>query len=581
MSQSANGFAIPNEPGSNFRADVNAALQQLATDSSGATAPAVTYPYMRWYDTANSVLKIRNGANSAWVINGPYGDSTQNILYTNNLPQTYTDPTGATGFGVATPTYKVDVQGDINARGNMRVNGVIQTVAGHSTIASAGTTDLGSTTNSGITISGSTAITSFGSTATAGIIKFVTLGGSITLTYNATSLITPTNANINGVAGDTFTAEALGSGNWRILTYTSGSTGGAVIAASMNGGQLAGLRNKVINGDMRIDQVLSGAATTPTASGVVLVDRWKCGITQSSKLTFQQVADAPPGFKFSQKITVASQYSPIAADAFNISQSIEGQNIVDLGFGTASPATITVSLWVKGSVAGNYSAFVTNGSRSYIGIVPVTTTWARQFVTLIADSTGTWATDNTVGLALAFDLGSGSNYNGTAGAWAAGNFSRTTGTVTFVNQTAGATLNITGVQLEIGTQATPFEQRPYGMEYSMVQRYRPVWGAQTSGGAVTIAIGQCITTTQATVFLQAETMTRIDNNTLTFSALGDFRILSASGTQLTPTAITANAPGPRGIEILVVVASGLVAGQACLFRSVSSAARIVGTTSEL
>ena len=176
MSQSA--LSISNEPGANFRADVNTALQAIASQQSGASAPATTYAYQLWYDTTNSVLKMRNGANSGWVTLGPFADSTQIIPF-----------------------------------------------MGHTTIASASTCDLGTINQTGINITGTTTITAFGSTAAAGTLKFVTMSGALTLTYNATSLIIPGAANILTAAGDTFLAEALGSGNWRILSYQKANGG--------------------------------------------------------------------------------------------------------------------------------------------------------------------------------------------------------------------------------------------------------------------------------------------------------------------------------------------------------------------
>jgi hypothetical protein len=236
-----------------------------------------------------------------------------------------------------------------------------------------------------------------------------------------------------------------------------------------------GFRNRIINGDMRIDQRNNGSAVTPgSGSPVYLMDRFFAyASTTASKLTYQQVVDAPPGFKFSTKVSVAAQYAPGIAEQFQFSQVIEGQNVIDLGFGTAAPATITVSLWVKGSVAGSYSVSLrtpTSG-RAYVGTVAVTNAWSKQTVALAGDTLGTWVTDNTGGISFAFDLGSGTNANTTAGSWQAGNFLRTAGSVTFVNQAAGSTLNITGVQFELGSVATPFEQRPIGLELSLCQRY--------------------------------------------------------------------------------------------------------------
>ena len=269
---------------------------------------------------------------------------------------------------------------------------------------------------------------------------------------------------------------------------------------SINGGQIAGFRNKIINGDMRIDQRNAGAAVTPTAS-TYLVDRFLFASSQASKLTFQQVADAPRGFKFSTKITVASQFAPAAGDSFTYVQPIEGQNVIDLAFGTASAASITVSFYAKTSVAGTYSVSIRNvaSDRSYVFSVTLTTSWARYTVTIPGDATGTWATGNATGLSVGFSLGAGTTYQtASPNTWLAGSYLAATGSTQFVNQTAGATLNITGVQLEAGTVATPFEHRPIGTEFALCQRYYQICAfsiigyssaaSQNIGGSVTYPV---------------------------------------------------------------------------------------------
>lgn len=237
-------------------------------------------------------------------------------------------------------------------------------------------------------------------------------------------------------------------------------------------GQQAGLRNRVINGDMRIDQRNAGAAFL-AVSGVYILDRWSCASGAANKLTFQQVADAPTGFKFSTKVLVTAQYAPGVAEQFVYQQKIEGQNLVDFQLGLATAAAITATLWVKGSIAGTYSVFFSNvaANRTYIGTITVATAWAKQTVTLVGDLAGTWATDNTTGLIFGLDLGSGTNLNGAAGAWSGSYLTRTAGSVTFVNQVNGSTLNITGVQIELGSISTTFEQRPIALERSFCQRY--------------------------------------------------------------------------------------------------------------
>src|SRR5512143_1796621 len=234
-------------------------------------------------------------------------------------------------------------------------------------------------------------------------------------------------------------------------------------------------KNAIINGAMMVDQRNAGAAVTPTAGVLYLLDRMKTIITASSKLTFQQSTDAPPGLPASMKITVASSYSPAAADAILLEHNIEGLNSARFGFGQTWAKKICVSFWVKGSVAGTYPvALVNSGSaRSYVGTytIAVANTWEFKFVTLTADTSGTWATDTSVGVRVRFDLGSGSNFSTAAGAWAAGNFLRTAGTTTFVSQANGSTLFITGVQFEEGPLPTAYELLPFDVVMLRCQRY--------------------------------------------------------------------------------------------------------------
>lgn len=235
-------------------------------------------------------------------------------------------------------------------------------------------------------------------------------------------------------------------------------------------------RNRIINGAMNINQINGTTAVTPTIAGYIS-DQWAYTCPQASKLTFQQVADAPAGFKYSTKITVAAQYSPVAADNFLFYQPIEGQNIIDWQLGAAGAVTLVTSNWIKGSIAGTYSVviFNTSGTRSYVGTINVTTSWTKVSITLVGDTAGTWTTDNTTGLFWGIDLGSGANFNTTAGVWQSGNFRRTSGSVTLVNQVAGSTLNITGVQFEKiptgATQGTDFEWLPYDTELKRCERY--------------------------------------------------------------------------------------------------------------
>jgi len=233
------------------------------------------------------------------------------------------------------------------------------------------------------------------------------------------------------------------------------------------------MRNKIINGAMVIDQRNAGASVTPTANAYT-VDRWVCGLAQASKLSFQQSTTAPTGYSNSLLCTSTSAYTVGAAEAFLIRQYIEGLNIADLAWGTASAVTVTLSFWVRSSLTGTFGGSIKNSAadRSYPFSYTISSanTWEQKSVTITGDTTGTWLTTNGVGMGVGFSLGAGASASNTAGSWVAGNYSSATGATSVVG-TNGATFYITGVQLERGTVATPFEYRNYQQELAMCQRY--------------------------------------------------------------------------------------------------------------
>jgi hypothetical protein len=236
------------------------------------------------------------------------------------------------------------------------------------------------------------------------------------------------------------------------------------------------LKNRIINGDMRIDQRNAGAATANTISGYTL-DRWQVIQSVTGKLIAQQNAAAvtpPTGFTNYLGVTSQSSYSILTGDYYAILQPIEGYNIADLDFGKATAKTVTLSFWVRSSLTGTFSGSLRNSAADrsfpFTYTISVANTWELKSVTIAGDTSGTWLTTNGIGLYIWFSLGTGSTYSGTAGAWAATNYVSATGATSVVG-TNGATFYITGVQLEQNTSATPFERRLYGQELANCQRY--------------------------------------------------------------------------------------------------------------
>lgn len=232
-------------------------------------------------------------------------------------------------------------------------------------------------------------------------------------------------------------------------------------------------KNRIINGNMAIDQRNSGSVTTP-GNNVYTLDRWNAGLSQSSKYSVQQVVDAPSGFYNSIKATVLATVSLGATDYFMLKHKIEGYNVADLNFGTANPETITLSFWVKSSVTGTFGGGIQNSneSRGYAFNYTISSanTWEKKSVTLTGDTTGTWDKTNGTGLWLNLALGVGTTYSKSTGSWGSGPVLSATGATNLL-ATSSATIQFTGVQLEAGTTATPFEHLQYGQQLALCQRY--------------------------------------------------------------------------------------------------------------
>lgn len=266
----------------------------------------------------------------------------------------------------------------------------------------------------------------------------------------------------------------------------------AEFATSYDTGKPLGFRNRIINGDMRIDQRNNGAAVTSaglTAAGQsYFIDRWRQDTTNNASFTYQQNAGSvtpPVGFTNYLGATSTAAYSPGSNTTHRIGQVIEGLNVADLAWGTTNAQAVTLSFWARSSLTGTHSGSISNngGSRAYVYSFAVNSanTWEYKTVTIPGDTTGTWLKNNGSGLIVGFNLGTGTGTFGTttANAWQAGNFVGLTNAVQ-VSATNGATFYITGVQLEAGSVATPFEFRDYGREEQMCLRYLPVASGQNS-----------------------------------------------------------------------------------------------------
>jgi hypothetical protein len=261
------------------------------------------------------------------------------------------------------------------------------------------------------------------------------------------------------------------------ITNAAGGNTAQINGMTPTADSLQGFRNRIINGNMVIDQRNAGASVTPS-TGTYTVDRWRIFASQSSKLTAQQNAGSvtpPSGYTNYLGMTSSSAYSVISSDLFLLQQFVEGFNSADLAWGTASAQSVTLSFWVRNSLTGTFGVNLQNsaGDTSYSTTYTVSSanTWEQKTITIPGPTSGTWLTTNGKGIVLSFVIGVGSAGVPPANnVWQSANYYGAVGAQSLVG-TSGATFYITGVQLEAGSVATPFERRPYSTELQLCQRY--------------------------------------------------------------------------------------------------------------
>jgi hypothetical protein len=399
-------------------------------------------------------------------------------------------------------------------------------------------------------------ITNLVNDANGGIVIGGTLTANANVTVNGTSTFTGTltagNINITGnVTGNLTIAGTMTAAN-------SNVTGTVVMSSSFK-------RNRIINGNMVIDQRYAGSANTPASGGYTL-DRWGALVTQSSKFSVQQNAASvtpPAGFKNYLGVTSLSSYSISSTDNFSIYQAIEGYNVADLGWGASGAQNVTLSFWVRSSLTGTFGGVISNqytiSGRYYpfTYTISAANTWEQKTLTITGDVTGTWGSTNGSGIVVVFGLGTGSTYSGTAGSWSGTYYLGATGATSVVG-TNGATWYVTGVQLEVGTKATPYEMQIYSDQLAQCQRYyeqspslNNFYNCQTYS-AMSVAYLPGIR------WLVSK---RTAPTTVVYSRSGTANKVSAisSGSDV-GTSVTPNVTSTIGIHLLVDSGSGFTAG---------------------
>lgn len=264
------------------------------------------------------------------------------------------------------------------------------------------------------------------------------------------------------------------------LDKPSGTAGQAMLAAETPQEQFnligAGRRNLIINGAMQVAQ--RATSFTGTGGGLFCIDRWRfIRNAGTPTLTHTQESDAPDGFSYSYKINVDTPTTLASTHHSELAYSIEAQDMQYLNWGSSAAKDITLSFWVKSNVTGIYSCSFRNQDGGDVNLSKTYTIntsgfWEYKTITIDGDTVNSINNDNGYGLRPHWALSAGSNYTtGTVGVWNSDLTYKFAGHAVDFNGTANNYWQITGVQLEVGNIANPFEHRSYGEELALCQRY--------------------------------------------------------------------------------------------------------------
>jgi hypothetical protein len=346
-----------------------------------------------------------------------------------------------------------------------------------------------------------------------------------------------------------------------------------------------GMRNRIMNGGMVIDQRNAGASFTPTA-GSYSVDRWTWYVSQSSKLTTQRSSVAPAGFSNSMLVTSSSAYSVTSTDYNFVRQPIEGFNVADLGWGTANAQAVTLSFWVRSSLTGTWGGQILSSDSAscyvYSYTINQANTWEYKTITIPGPNTYTWYTDNRAGMYVSFNLGAGSSRLVGSTGWVTigSGADSVTGSQSLVG-TSGATWYVTGVQLERGSTASSFEYRPYGTELALCYRYYQVYGSVGSTGTQGDMFSGFYRNS-STVFMPVAFPT-IMRSTPSFTSISATGAQFSSQTQ--DTTVTgfqiSNTPTPRTAFVQALSSAAFAAGNGVVYSNNGTTTNAFSFSAEL
>ena len=267
---------------------------------------------------------------------------------------------------------------------------------------------------------------------------------------------------------------ASGSGTelFKIDESGNATVQGQVVTPNTSGSLAA--RNRIDNGAMEVAQRGGSETTIDSSTSEYVCDRWAARAEPGDAFLYDQDNSAPYGFKNSLKFNCSNTSGGGSNQLYTISQAIEGYNIADFGFGGGSARGMSISFWVKASITGDWGGSVQNSDRDrsypFVYNIAVADEWEYKTVYIPGPTSGSWNNTNGIGIRLNFDMGCGSGFRGNAGSWNNADDRGPSGAISPM-QTLNSVWRVTGVQLEMGPAATPFEYRGYPIELVRCKRY--------------------------------------------------------------------------------------------------------------
>ena len=366
------------------------------------------------------------------------------------------------------------------------------------------------------------------------------------------------------------------------------ASGIGITVANINRGQISGRRNIIINGAAMVAQ--RGDTLSGTTTGGYATDRFEAVQNETGTITVSQDSDAPAGFKKCHRLTQTTAQGSLAAnDLTTFRYNAEGYDLQGFKKGTSGAEEFTVSFWVKSIDQSSYPVTYILELRDPVNTrscckaytVSASDTWEYKTITFPADSSGQWATDNSKSLEMNWFCAAGSNYTG-------GTLSTSWATTVTANRAAGLTANLsantanrfflTGVQLEVGSQATAFEYRSFQEELALCQRYYQ----RHSGGALSyFGSGNIDGANQAQILVNFITEMRTTPSLETTGTASDYFIRVTTNATCTSVPILSNRNTKNALVEFYSSSHGFTSGHACFGRRANVSDSYLGFNAEL